>query len=272
MNRYSEAIQFERRVAAIFRSLGAEVEHNTAIAGNQVDVLLKEETTSGTPVRTVVECKNYRKFVGISVVRAFAGLVVLLKDRNLIDKAILVSSSGFTQAARAAAKEFDINLYEIADLEEMVENKDKEVNDIEKELAAIDEEKSKSSQPLKAFVVMPFKSEYEDVYILGIREVAEEIGIIVERADEIEHNESIPDLIRNKIQESDIIVAETSEINPNVFYEVGLAHGLNKETILVCQKSENIPFDLNSINHVIYNSIVDLRDKLANRLKKSLNL
>ena len=134
------------------------------------------------------------------------------------------------------------------------------------------EEEASNVKLKRAFVVMPFDPEFNDIYILGIREVSEKLGMIVERADDIEHNQSIPDLIKDKIAKCDVVIADTSSPNPNVFYEVGLAHGILKETILLCKDAESIPFDLESINHLIYSSIVDLREKLEKRIKSTLGI
>ena len=79
-------------------------------------------------------------------------------------------------------------------------------------------------------------------------------------------------MILYKIRNADAIIAETTNRNPNVLYELGFSHGIEKETIILCKNSDPIPFDLKSINHVIYNSIVDLRDKLRNRLKSIFDI
>ncbi len=275
MTAYEEAMQFERRVAAIFRALGANVEHNISLAGNQIDVLVSELTLSGAKIRCAVECKFYSRPVGFDSVNVFAGLTILLRNRGLIDKAMIVSKSGFTVAARAAASEHGIELLEIADLETRVKGLETDVLRVESEIKQqeiLKHSDEHQPRPKRAFVVMPFSSEFTDVYILGIREVAEQLGMIVERADNIEHNQSIPELIKSKIAQCDIVIADTSLHNPNVFYEVGLAHGIQKETILICRQAETIPFDLGTINHIIYSNIVELREKLKSRLKATLNV
>jgi hypothetical protein len=119
---------------------------------------------------------------------------------------------------------------------------------------------------------MPFSDEYNDVYVIGIREVAEKLGIVAERADEIQHNDSIPHIIRQRIDRSDVVIAETTAHNPNVYYEVGLAHGIGRPTVLICKNASTIPFDLAAINHIVYGSITQLRDKLAERLVATLKL
>jgi hypothetical protein len=49
-----------------------------------------------------------------------------------------------------------------------------------------------------------------------------------------------------------LIVADCTDRNPNVFYEIGLAHTIGKPTILLTQKSEDVPFDLRHWRHIAY--------------------
>jgi len=275
MSVYEEAVDFERKVAAIFRALGAKVEYDVSLAGNQIDILASEETPSGSVIRSAIECKYYSRPLGVDLVNSFAGLAVLLKNRGLIDKALLVARSGFTHQARAAGKEHGIELYDVADLEQRLAGKEHLVvaadAEIKRELAQQDK-MPVLQKPKRAFVVMPYDPEFNDIYILGIREVAEKLGIVVERADEVEHNQSIPELIKERISKCDVVIAETSKPNPNVFYELGLAHGVQKETILLCRDAKSIPFDLGSINHLVYSSIVELRERLEKRIRTTLGV
>jgi hypothetical protein len=246
-----------------------------SLAGNQIDILVSEKTPSGSVIKSAIECKYYSRPLGVDLINSFAGLTILLKNRGLIDKALLVARSGFTHQARAAGKEHGIELHEVADLEQRLAGKENLLiaadAEIRKEQTEQDEkpgvEKSK-----RVFVVMPFDPEFNDIYILGIREVAEKIGIVVERADDVEHNQSIPELIKQRISKCDVVIAETSKPNLNVFYEVGLAHGIQKETILLCRDVKSIPFDLGSINHLVYSSIVELRERLEKRIKTTLGI
>jgi len=264
--------EFERKVAAIYRTLGAKVEHDVALAGNQIDLLINELTPSGSQVRTAVECKNYTRPVGVDVVNAFGTLSYLLKQRQLIDRALLVSASGFTRQAKESAKAHDIDLLEADDLIARVETKRnqlpeaEEVLDDEYRTVAHDPDK-----PKKLFVVMPFSSEFEDVYILGIREVAENMNLIVERADDVEHNEDILNIIQDRIRSCTAVVADASGLNANVFYEIGFAHGVESPTILICRNGEKLPFDIQSKNIIIYSSIVELRERLRKRIEETIS-
>jgi len=260
--------QFEREVAAIYRALGAKVQQDVSLAGNQIDLFVEERTSSGAAVRIVVECKAYSKPVGIEIVNQFASLVSLLKERRLIDRGVIVAMEGFTKQAREAAKEI-IDLLEIADLKSQVQGLTSEVR-----AAALELEKdvrSKAAKPIKEsprlFVLMPFASEFLDVYVLGIREVSEKLGFTVDRADDIEHNGNILDLVEQRIRQADVVIADMSTRNPNVFYEIGFARAVGRPTVLLCRNTDDVPFDLQSINYIKYGGIVDLRDRLEKRLK-----
>ncbi len=127
-----------------------------------------------------------------------------------------------------------------------------------------------SRQPQKkVFVIMPFS--LRQVYD-AITEVAHELGLLVERADEIAHNEILLDVVLDRIETSDVVVAVTAGHNPNVMYEVSYAHAAGTPTILVTPASEAaaIPFVLRGVNHVLYESQADLRWQLVKRLRATV--
>ena len=97
---------------------------------------------------------------------------------------------------------------------------------------------------LFAFVLMPFDDKFDDLYRLGIKEPAATLGIRAERVDEQLFREGILDRIYRQISAADVIVAEMTGQNPNVFYEVGYAHAKEKLCILSTAEADDIPFDL----------------------------
>lgn len=270
---FNKGIALEREVAGIYRTLGAKVEHEVAVAGNQIDVLVREKTTSGSEVTAAIECKSFTKPVGVEVVNSFGAVTYLLKQRSLIDRAVLVATNGFTKQARVAAKEHSIELLELADLKARVRGKERTLGTQIKyvERAYIKAQKS-PQRPKKVFAVMPFAKEFEDIYILGIRAVAEKLQLVVQRGDDIEHNQDIISIIQQSIKNSDLVVADTTHQNPNVFYEIGYSHAIPVETILITRKNESIPFDLRAKNHIFYETIVDLKDRLEKRICAVLHI
>ena len=119
-----------------------------------------------------------------------------------------------------------------------------------------------------AFVLMPFSSDFDDIYRLGIKEPAATLGIRAERVDEQMFTERILDRIYRQIDAADVIVADMSGKNPNVFYELGYAHAKDKLCLLLTQDVADIPFDLKDRRHVVYgDSIQNLRKQIVKNLK-----
>lgn len=118
------------------------------------------------------------------------------------------------------------------------------------------------------FVLMPFGEEYRSVYEDGIKPACKDAGAYCERVDEQIFLENILERVYNQIAKADIIVAEMTGRNPNVFYEAGYAHALNKRVILLTKDASDIPFDLKHYPHVVYgDSISSLKSQLEARVR-----
>ena len=118
------------------------------------------------------------------------------------------------------------------------------------------------------FVLMPFDKGFRDVYKLGIKPACEKAGAYAERLDEQIFGESMLERIYNQIAKADIIVADMTGRNPNVFYETGYAHALNKHVILLTKTVDDIPFDLKHYAHIVYeDSITDLIPELERHVR-----
>src|SRR4051812_18879147 len=92
------------------------------------------------------------------------------------------------------------------------------------------------------FVLMPFAPNLRDVYDVGIKPAVAGVGAYAERVDEQHFTNSILDRIYNQIAKADALVADMTGRNPNVYYEVGYAHALDKPVLLVTQDLDDIPF------------------------------
>jgi hypothetical protein len=119
-----------------------------------------------------------------------------------------------------------------------------------------------------AFAIMPFSDEWTDVYELGIRPACDAAGARCERVDEQIFLESILHRIYGQIERADLVIAEMSGRNPNVFYETGFAHGIGKPVILLTRTTDDIPFDLRHYPHVVYaGRISTLKQELEKRVR-----
>ncbi len=112
------------------------------------------------------------------------------------------------------------------------------------------------------FVLMPFKKTFTEVYQLGIKVACENAGAYAERLDEQIFTESMLQRIYSQIARAEILVADMTGKNVNVFYEVGYAHALNKPVILLTQNKDDIPFDLKHYRHIVYHSVPELVPQL----------
>ena len=102
------------------------------------------------------------------------------------------------------------------------------------------------------FVLMPFGGEFDSIYKCCIQVAMTELSWICARADEIHQASEIIDQIWENILRSDLVIADLTGRNPNVFYELGYAHALNKNTILLTKSIEDVPFDLRHRRLVSY--------------------
>jgi hypothetical protein len=118
------------------------------------------------------------------------------------------------------------------------------------------------------FVLMPFSDEFSDIYEVGIKQACKDAGAYCERVDEQIYDESILERVFNQISRADVIVAEMTGRNANVFYETGYAHALNKRVILLTQNAEDIPFDLKHVPHIVYGGKISaLKSQLEARIR-----
>jgi len=100
---------------------------------------------------------------------------------------------------------------------------------------------------------MPFKNKFNNPWFYGIKPVAELKGLRPMRADDIKLPAGrINEDITRLIIESEIIIAEMTDQNPNFLYELGLAHAAKKKVIMITQIEEDIPFDIKGIRYIHY--------------------
>ena len=126
----------------------------------------------------------------------------------------------------------------------------------------------------KAFVLMPFAPAFDDIYERFLRPTLAESGFDVKRADDIMNQRNILRDVIDWIVACDLIIADLTGANPNVFYEIGVAHAMNKPVILITQDRDNVPFDLRQYRILEYSrdfaSIEDAKASLAQYARQFL--
>jgi nucleoside 2-deoxyribosyltransferase len=82
----------------------------------------------------------------------------------------------------------------------------------------------------------------QDVFFIAMRQAAEQVRAVCERVDRREFQGSVVDEIQRLIRQSVAVIVDLSEAKPNVLYEAGYAHALNKPCIHICSTStEKLP-------------------------------
>lgn len=104
----------------------------------------------------------------------------------------------------------------------------------------------------EVFVLMPFRSELLPVYDDHIKSVCERQSLSCMRADDLFGSKTIISEVWELIANSRVLVADCTGRNPNVFYELGIAHTLGKKVILIAQSEDDIPFDIRHLRYIKY--------------------
>lgn len=123
------------------------------------------------------------------------------------------------------------------------------------------------------FTIMPFGGWFDDYYSAIFRPAIESVGLIPCRADDLYRPSTIVHDIWTYTKDAKIILADLTGKNPNVFYELGLAHALAKPVILVAESIADIPFDLRALRVIEYNKNSPawgslLRQKIESAIKE----
>lgn len=141
--------------------------------------------------------------------------------------------------------------------------------------------KAKGARPVETgatcFVMQPFGGHLGSYYESIFKPAIEQAGLTPVRADdEIFATGKIMDQIWRGIRSASVLIAELTSKNANVFYELGLAHALEKPVVLVSSNQADVPFDLRHIRVILYDQAdpfwgQKLIDKVADNVLSALN-
>lgn len=95
------------------------------------------------------------------------------------------------------------------------------------------------------------KQHYDDLIKEAILKADPSLDVV--RADEVSLPGSITSDVITRIMHSDIVVADVTYPNPNVFYELGLRHACRVGTVIIKdKKGPSTPFDINQLRYIDY--------------------
>ncbi len=123
------------------------------------------------------------------------------------------------------------------------------------------------------FMMMPFREPYNAIYQNVIRPVVGSLNLTLRRGDEFS---SAKGVIMNEVWAAisgcRLVIAEVSEVNANVYYELGIAHTVGKPVILLTQATDadEVPFDIRHLRYIRYSNTIEGGEKLAKDLQQSI--
>jgi len=122
------------------------------------------------------------------------------------------------------------------------------------------------------FILMPFTDPLTAIYNSIVKPAIESQGLVARRADEISSNNAVMYDIWRSICEARFIVADLTRRNPNVMYELGIAHTVGKEVILIHQSGEDtkFPFDISHMRIINYENTATGGNALRKKMEENI--
>ena len=134
----------------------------------------------------------------------------------------------------------------------------------------------------ECFVIMPigsgeayqvYRNRYENIIVPaveGLRVEDQQIFRCV-RADFVSKSGSITRDVLTRLYRSDAVIADLTDLNPNVFYELGVRHALRSGTILIALKGTKPPFDVGDLRVIPYEDRIGGEKEAIPQIQEMLN-
>jgi hypothetical protein len=104
----------------------------------------------------------------------------------------------------------------------------------------------------RCFVLMPFDPKFRPIFDDHLAPAIGRVGLNPKRADDVFSPGQVMEQIWSEINIAGIVMADLTDKNANVFYELGIAHTLGKPVIILTQRSKDAPFDLRHLRYIEY--------------------
>jgi len=124
---------------------------------------------------------------------------------------------------------------------------------------------------MNIFVIITFDSHFDLYYRDLLKKPLEKRNHTVKRADDVSSHQSILKTVIQNISDANLIIADLTTQNPNVYYELGIAHALGKPTIQIVQDLDEVPFDLRAHYIISYSLRYDEAEKLHNEILEKID-
>ena len=132
------------------------------------------------------------------------------------------------------------------------------------------------NEKIDIFVLMPFKAKLGNIYTKHLKKLGDELGLAVRRADDIYSPRPFMGKVWDGICAARLVLADCTEKNANVFYEIGMAHTVGKKVVLITRSDKDIPSDIKHFDylHYVYDpeGVETLVEKLRTFIKGHFSL
>jgi hypothetical protein len=123
----------------------------------------------------------------------------------------------------------------------------------------------------RCFVISPFGDPFDDYYEKIYKPAIEAANLESIRGDEVYGTGAIIDDIFREILESELVLCDSTGRNPNVNYELGIAHALKKPAVIITQDINDVPFDYRHLRVITYDQKkVDWSQQLNAAISKTI--
>jgi hypothetical protein len=194
------------------------------------------------------------------------------KAHYLLEKALKLDPNGKAKSNLSRVKDL-IQKAQVARKRDIFVSTATDMNQAKKKIAIAPSAFNIPDRPVQhdlVSVMMPFASNFTPVYS-AIKEACSRLELRCLRADDLWENSTFIQDIFELIFCSKIVIVDFSGKNPNVFYEVGIAHTLGKIVVPLTQNIDDIPSDLKSHRALLYlpnsEGLAGLTDRLTSRLE-----
>lgn len=116
------------------------------------------------------------------------------------------------------------------------------------------------------FVLMPFTEPYLEIFNKIIKPTVESNGFRCVKSDDISSLNPVIEDIGANINKASLIIADISENNPNVLYELGICHTIGKEVMILTQDSDHIPFNFRHLRTYPYSNEIASSEALKTNI------
>jgi len=124
---------------------------------------------------------------------------------------------------------------------------------------------------VRCFIVMPFSLEWSDDVHRTLSSACKAAAVQPVRGDDVFTPTDILVDIWQSINGADFVIADITGRNPNVLYELGIAHTLAKPVLIISRNATDIPIDLSTRRVILYGqSEGDWREDLGIKASKAI--